>query len=279
MKDSLLNLQRGIGLREYSSEAEEKRSPYHWHPTRRPRGHAVQYETCFLWSRMQAAARHTVREREREQTEGEAGPTVSWSNRHRERNSRLQRTEVKTPRRRKSWTRSAPTTHSNWGVPNITEALWEGARLAPFLPVKTPFPSSLLFPSASYCKPCWPGRARETDRKLLHAFRQPRFPQSVLMWSSSSVCVSNKRRTEDKKRSSQRKGRGSFQVFKAFYALSTVPNQSSPRGPRCSVPSLNLHVIRVQYGPTAKKDEKCCRWSVLVRTWSQSGLVPCPTVK
>lgn len=66
MKDSLLNLQRGIGLREYSSEAEEKRSPYHWHPTRRPRGHAVQYETCFLWSSMQAAARHTVRERERE---------------------------------------------------------------------------------------------------------------------------------------------------------------------------------------------------------------------
>lgn len=29
MKDSLLNLQRGIGLREYSSESEEKRSRYH----------------------------------------------------------------------------------------------------------------------------------------------------------------------------------------------------------------------------------------------------------
>lgn len=29
MKDSLLNLQRGIGLRDYSSEAEEKRSRYH----------------------------------------------------------------------------------------------------------------------------------------------------------------------------------------------------------------------------------------------------------
>lgn len=29
MKDSLLNLQRGIGLSDYSSEAEEKRSRYH----------------------------------------------------------------------------------------------------------------------------------------------------------------------------------------------------------------------------------------------------------
>ncbi|MBN3315355.1 GRM1B protein, partial [Atractosteus spatula] len=29
MKDSLLNLQKGIGLRDYSSETEEKRSRYH----------------------------------------------------------------------------------------------------------------------------------------------------------------------------------------------------------------------------------------------------------
>lgn len=29
MKDSLLNLQRGIGLRDYPSETEEKRSRYH----------------------------------------------------------------------------------------------------------------------------------------------------------------------------------------------------------------------------------------------------------
>lgn len=55
---------------------------------------------------MQAAAT----ERERGQR-GEVGPTVSCSNRHKEGNSRLQRTEVKTPRRRKSW--SAPTTHRN----------------------------------------------------------------------------------------------------------------------------------------------------------------------
>lgn len=36
-------------------------------------------------------------DKERTETEdrgGEAGPTVSWSNRHKERNSRLQRTEV-----------------------------------------------------------------------------------------------------------------------------------------------------------------------------------------
>uniref|UniRef100_A0A0E9U205 Uncharacterized protein n=2 Tax=Anguilla TaxID=7935 RepID=A0A0E9U205_ANGAN len=29
MKDSLLNLQKGIGLRDYSSETEEKRNRYH----------------------------------------------------------------------------------------------------------------------------------------------------------------------------------------------------------------------------------------------------------
>lgn len=29
MKDSLLNLQRGIGAREFASEAEEKRTRYH----------------------------------------------------------------------------------------------------------------------------------------------------------------------------------------------------------------------------------------------------------
>lgn len=161
MKDSLLNLQRGIGLRDYSSEAEEKRSRYHWHTTTRPWGHAVQYRTCFV---CEPVCRQQ-QDRERGQR-GEAGPTVSWSNGHKERNSRLQRTEVRTPRRRKSWTESAPITHRNWGVPNITEALWEGARLAPSLHLwDNRFPSALSFPSASYCKPRRPDSGGEKEGK------------------------------------------------------------------------------------------------------------------
>lgn len=106
--------------------------------------------------------------------------------------------------------------------------------------------------------------ARGKEGKLLHAFRQPSSPQSVLMWSSSSLCVSKKRRTEDDERFSQRKeGGGSFRVLMAFYTLSTVPNQSSPRGPRCSVSLANHQVIRVQYHPTTKKEKKCCSWKLL----------------
>lgn len=50
-------------------------------------------------------------------------------------------------------------------------------------------------------------RGGESEGKLLHAFRQPISPQSVLMWSSSSLCVSEKR-TEEEERLSQRKGEG-----------------------------------------------------------------------
>lgn len=88
--------------------------------------------------------------------------------------------------------KSAPITRRNWGVPNITEALWEGAP-SPHL-WDDPFPSTLLFPSASYCKPCRPQSRREEEGKLLHAFRQPSSPQSVLMWSSSSLCVSKQKK-------------------------------------------------------------------------------------
>lgn len=52
MKDSLLSLQRGVGLREYSSEPEDK-SRYHWPPAG-GRGRAVQYGSWSLWSSMQA---------------------------------------------------------------------------------------------------------------------------------------------------------------------------------------------------------------------------------
>ena len=111
MKDSLLNLQRGIGLRDYSSEAEEKRSRYHWHTTRRPWGHAVQYRTCFVCEpvcRQQQDRQTDKTDRWTDRTEGEAGPTVSWSNRHKERNSRLQHTEVRTPQEEEIMDRKCP---------------------------------------------------------------------------------------------------------------------------------------------------------------------------
>lgn len=47
-------------------------------------------------------------DRRTERTEGEAGPTVSWSNRHKERNSRLQHTEVRTPQEEEIMDRKCP---------------------------------------------------------------------------------------------------------------------------------------------------------------------------
>lgn len=130
MKDSLLNLQRGIGLRDYSSEAEEKRSRYHWHTTTRPWGHAVQYRTCFVCEPVcrQQQDRQTDRQRGRRDQQWAAPIDTKRGTV----NSSAQR--LKPPlgggNRGKE---SAPTTHRNWGVPNITEASWECARLAPFL--------------------------------------------------------------------------------------------------------------------------------------------------
>lgn len=94
-------------------------------------------------------------------------------------------------------------------------------------------------------------RGGESEGKLLHAFRQPISPQSVLMWSSSSLCVSEK---EQKKRRDwvKEKGRGILLSLNGFLHSPTVPNQSYPRGPRCSVPSVNLQVIRGQVHSTRK---------------------------
>lgn len=58
---------------------------------------------------------------------------------------------------------------------------------------------------------------REAERKkeLLHACRQPSSPQSVLMWSSSSLCMSkNKQNRRDIK--SKAKAGGPFQSFWLF---------------------------------------------------------------
>lgn len=230
MKDSLLNLQRGIGVREYSSEAEEKRSRYHWHTARRPRGHAVQYGACIVCEAVCRQQQNTEREsgqrgRRDQQSAGpadaERGTVVSSAQR------------FKPPRRRKSWTGGAPTTHSNWGVPIITEALWEVARLAPsFYLWNNRFLLLSYFQVRPTVSRVEAGSAGERDGKLLHACRQPSSPQSVLMWSSSSLCVSNKRRTEDKKRSSQRKGRrgwgGGGRFLSSLYGFLRSPDCSKP---------------------------------------------------
>lgn len=112
------------------------------------------------------------------------------------------------------------------------------------------------------------GRGREKEGKLLHAFRQPSSPQSVLMWSSSSLCVSKKEEQKKRRGRVEGRGRGSFRVLMTFYTLSTVPNQSSPRGPRCSVPLRNLQVIR---GPSrSTKGKKYCSWGISSTDQSRS---------
>lgn len=162
MKDSLLNLQRGIGLREYSSETEEKRSRYHWHTSRRPRGYAVQYGGCVK----QRASSSESRRRDQEQD----GPIDRGKHRW----------GLK-PRRAKS----GPITHTNWGIMGRGETcsfffyLWNNL-----------FSSSLIFPKASCC---WGSSSSKKDGKLVHAF-SPSSPQSVFVWSNSCLCVTQKKR-------------------------------------------------------------------------------------
>lgn len=55
-------------------------------------------------------------DRRTERTEGEAGPTVSWSNRHKEGNSRLQHTEVRTPPGRGNHGQKVPRPHKGTEV-------------------------------------------------------------------------------------------------------------------------------------------------------------------
>lgn len=161
MKDSLLNLQRGIGLRDYTSETEEKRSRYHWHATIRPWGHAVQYRTCFLCEPV------CRQQGDRERTERVVGPTVSGSTGERRGTVISNVQKFKPPLEEEIMDRKCPDlTHRNWGIPSITEALQEGARLASskhrwdnrFLLLS-------LFPSAPYCKPCEPGAWQRERRK------------------------------------------------------------------------------------------------------------------
>lgn len=112
MKDSLLNLQRGIGLRDYSSEAEEKRSRYHWHTTTRPWGHAVQYRTCFVCEpvcRQQQDRERGQRGRRDQQWAGpidtKRGTVVSSAQR------------LKPPGGGNHGQKVPPITHRNWAVP------------------------------------------------------------------------------------------------------------------------------------------------------------------
>lgn len=160
MKDSLLNLQRGIGIRDYSSEAEEKRSRYHWHTATRPWGHAVQYRTCFV------CASVCRKWQDRERGHRGMGPTVSRSNRDKEWNSRLRYTEVKPP------PKVVPLcTDRNWAVSSITEGPREDARLVTSLHLwdKRFLPLSFdSFPSASYCKPCEWVAERKKENYSMH---------------------------------------------------------------------------------------------------------------
>lgn len=95
-------------------------------------------------------------------------------------------------------------------------------------------------------------------------------PLSVNVVQFQSMCVKKK---EHKKRRDRVKERGgSFRVFMAFYTLSTVPNQSSPRGPRCSVPLIGLQVIRLKYCPPTKKGEKYCSQEI---GFTDQSLLPC----
>lgn len=143
------------------------------------------------------------------------------------------------------------------------------------------FPPSLLLPSASYRQ--LPGsrpRRRERQEKLVHACRQPSSPQSVLTWSSPSLCVSNQKEEREAARGAGRGRRGRAeqeeQVLSAFHALlRLLQTQSSPRGPRCSVLPQNLRVITAQSGPAHPEGRNTPCLDVACAGLHQ-GLVPCP---
>lgn len=91
---------------------------------------------------------------------------------------------------------------------------------------------------------------REKEGKLLHAFRQPSSPQSVLVWSSSSLCVSKKKEEQKKRRDWVKRRGGSFRVLMAFYTLSTVPTNHPREALAAASLIMNLQVIRGQFGST-----------------------------
>lgn len=193
MKDSLLNLQRGIGLRDYSSEAEEKRSRYHWHTTTRPWGHAVQYRTCCVCEPVCKQQQDRAREdRGGRRDQQWAGPMDT------KRGTVVSRAQRLKPPRGGNHGQKVPLSHTGTEVsPTLLRHCGKVRDLLPLHTCGTTFPSTLSCPIASYCKPCRPGSGREKEGKLLHAFRQPSSPQSVLTWSSSSLCVSKKKKKEE----------------------------------------------------------------------------------
>lgn len=169
MKDSLLNLQRGIGLREYSAESEEK-SRYHWYTSRRPRA-CVQYGSCSVW---EAACRQLgdTQGRQDLQRDGPGG------------------TERQSP----------PAGPQEVTLPQaFTGALVDGVRHAPlFFTWRT----TIFFLSfISSCILLSRSSSREEGRKVVHAFRAIAPPQSVLMWYSCCSCLKLKEGANDRLRS------------------------------------------------------------------------------
>lgn len=133
------------------------------------------------------------------------------------------------------------------------------------LPVEQPFPPPFLFPSASYCKLSGSRqRQRKTENYCMHVDNLA--PLSQCSCGPVPVCVCQTKEEQKTRRE------GSFQVFTAFCALQTVPNLSSPRGPRCSVPLVNLRDPSTV--PTPKRKRGVVgglHSSVCVRAGSLSG--------
>lgn len=166
MKDSLLNLQRGIGIKDYSSEAEEKRSRYHWHAANKAMRAccAIHCVTCVVcepvWGQQQDGKR------------GRSGGGGTDS-------------ELVEPTPREQ--RSSPA-HRGWTPPPPLEPRTGSApfthrtEVSPTSPrcsFSTPVGRTVFFffffslISASYCKPWRPESRGEKGGTLLHAFRQP----------------------------------------------------------------------------------------------------------
>lgn len=157
MKDSLLNLQRGIGSREYSAESEEN-SRYHWYTSRRPRVCCAIWELLCLRSSVQAAGRYTE----------EAGPSARQSRRDRE-------TVASS-----GTTGSDSTTGIHWGIGGWREACSFFFTWRTTIFFLSFISSSILLSRSS---------SREEDRKVVHAFRAIAPPQSVLSWYSCCSCL------------------------------------------------------------------------------------------
>lgn len=158
-------------------------------------------------------------DRQDKQTEGEAGPKLSWSNRHKERNSRLQRTEVKPPPGGGHHRQNVPLPHAGTEVSptslrhcgKVRDLLLLCTRGTPFLLLSY----FQVHPTVSHVRQTkWQERKRENYCMRLDNLA----PLSQCSCGPVPVYVCQKKEEQKTKRD-EVKERESFRVVMAFYTL------------------------------------------------------------